>query len=116
MKRKVAIKIEDLTVSYTDKPALWDVDLEIMKGSLCAIIGPNGAGKSTLVKSIIGLLKPLAGTIKINEQNFSCPPKNQTTSKTLMSPQRSQYDTLIFGGHQCPRCGFDGSLQKNFVH
>ena len=42
-----------------------------MKGSLCAIIGPNGAGKSTLVKSIIGLLKPLAGTIKINEQNFS---------------------------------------------
>ena len=70
MKKNIAIKIEDLTVSYTDKPALWDVDLEIMKGSLCAIIGPNGAGKSTLVKSIIGLLKPLAGTIKINEQNF----------------------------------------------
>ena len=76
MKKNIAIKIEDLTVSYTDKPALWDVDLEIMKGSLCAIIGPNGAGKSTLVKSIIGLLKPLAGTIKINEQKFL--PKSNT--------------------------------------
>ena len=50
MKKNIAIKIEDLTVSYTDKPALWDVDLEIMKGSLCAIIGPNGAGKSTILK------------------------------------------------------------------
>ena len=58
MQKKIAIKIEDLTVSYADKPALWDIDLDIMQGSLCAIIGPNGAGKSTLIKSIIGLLKP----------------------------------------------------------
>ena len=86
MKKNIAIKIEDLTVSYTDKPALWDVDLEIMKGSLCAIIGPNGAGKSTLVKSIIGLLKPLAGTIKINEQNFS--PKSNTLGYV---PQKFRY-------------------------
>ena len=69
MQKKIAIKIEDLTVSYADKPALWDIDLDIMQGSLCAIIGPNGAGKSTLIKSIIGLLKPLAGTVQI-QQNF----------------------------------------------
>ena len=56
MQKKIAIKIEDLTVSYADKPALWDIDLDIMQGSLCAIIGPNGAGKSTLIKSI-----PIAG-------------------------------------------------------
>ena len=36
MQKKIAIKIEDLTVSYADKPALWDIDLDIMQGSLCA--------------------------------------------------------------------------------
>ena len=70
MQKKIAIKIEDLTVSYADKPALWDIDLDIMQGSLCAIIGPNGAGKSTLIKSIIGLLKPLAGTVQIQQNNI----------------------------------------------
>ncbi len=70
MQKKIAIKIEDLTVSYTDKPALWDVDLAIMQGSLCAIIGPNGAGKSTLIKSILGLIKPLAGTVQMHKQNL----------------------------------------------
>ena len=52
MQKKIAIKIEDLTVSYADKPALWDIDLDIMQGSLCAIIGPNGAGKSTILMAI----------------------------------------------------------------
>ncbi len=73
MKNNIAIEIEDLTVSYADKPALWDVDLEVIQGSLCAIIGPNGAGKSTLIKAIIGLLKPLAGKIQIHKQNFKTP-------------------------------------------
>ena len=45
-----AITIKDLTVSYDLKPVIWDVDLEIKKGSLMAIVGPNGAGKSTLIK------------------------------------------------------------------
>lgn len=67
---KSAIKINDLTVSYSDKPALWDIDLDIKKGSLCAVIGPNGAGKSTLIKAIVGLLKPLAGKIKIFDEDY----------------------------------------------
>ena len=66
-----AIKIEDLTVYYSDKPALWDLDLNVEKGSLCAIVGPNGAGKSTLAKTIIGLLKPLAGTVTIFNENIT---------------------------------------------
>ena len=65
---KQAIQIEDLTVAYGDKPALWDVDLSIDRGSLSAVVGPNGAGKSTLIKAIAGLLKPLAGSIKIYHQ------------------------------------------------
>ena len=47
-----ALEVEDLTVAYDIEPVLWDVDLDIPRGSLTAVIGPNGAGKSTLIKTI----------------------------------------------------------------
>jgi len=60
-----ALEIEDLTVAYADKPVLWDIDLKVPKGVKMAIIGPNGAGKSTLVKAAMGLVKPVAGEVRI---------------------------------------------------
>lgn len=65
MNQDVAIEVEDLTVAYDVKPALWDVDISFKKGRLTAIVGPNGAGKSTLIKTIMGLMKPISGTIDI---------------------------------------------------
>jgi manganese/zinc/iron transport system ATP- binding protein len=60
-----AISIRDLTVSYQEEPVLFDIDLDLPAGRLCAIVGPNGAGKSTLVRSILGLQKASAGTISV---------------------------------------------------
>jgi manganese/zinc/iron transport system ATP- binding protein len=60
-----ALEVEDLTVAYADKPVLWDIDLQVPKGVKMAIIGPNGAGKSTLVKAAMGLVKPVAGDVRI---------------------------------------------------
>ncbi|MFV0237223.1 MAG: metal ABC transporter ATP-binding protein [Flavobacteriales bacterium] len=65
MQEKIAIQIDDLTVAYKYKPVLWDIDLTIPEGILMAIVGPNGAGKSTLIKSILGIITPIAGSIKI---------------------------------------------------
>lgn len=63
MTNDIIIKIIDLSVSYDLKPVLWDIDLDIKKGSMLAIIGPNGAGKSTLLKAMINILKPISGKI-----------------------------------------------------
>jgi len=60
-----ALEVEDLTVAYADHPVLWDVDLRVPSGVKMAIIGPNGAGKSTLVKAVMGLVKPVAGEVRI---------------------------------------------------
>ena len=60
-----AIFVRDLTVAYEDKPVLWDIDLDILNGTLTAIVGPNGAGKSTLIKSILDLVHPSAGTVRV---------------------------------------------------
>ncbi len=61
----LALRISDLTVAYDEKPALWDLDLEVPTGAAMAIVGPNGAGKSTLLKAVLGLVKPAAGTIEL---------------------------------------------------
>ncbi|MCC5973470.1 MAG: metal ABC transporter ATP-binding protein [Rubellimicrobium sp.] len=59
-----ALHVEDLTVSYGTDPALWDIDLDIPPGVMCAIVGPNGAGKSTLIKAALGLVRPVAGHVR----------------------------------------------------
>ena len=49
------IELEDITAAYDRQPVLWDLDLNIPKGSLMGIVGPNGAGKSTLMKCMFGI-------------------------------------------------------------
>lgn len=62
-KQNYAVEVEDLTVAYDIKPVLWDIDLKIPEGKLMAVVGPNGAGKTTLIKAMLGLLKPVTGTV-----------------------------------------------------
>ena len=64
------IKVEDMTVAYSVKPVLWDIDLDIPKGVLMAIVGPNGAGKSTLIKAMLDLIKPVSGNVLFNGETY----------------------------------------------
>lgn len=76
-----ALEIHDLTVAYDSKPVLWDIDLQIPKGTLSAIIGPNGAGKTTLMKAILKLLKPISGKISfpaLTQGNIAYVPQSES--------------------------------------
>jgi zinc/manganese transport system ATP-binding protein len=53
----------DVTLGYDRHPAVHHLSGEVVSGALIAIVGPNGAGKSTLFRGIVGILKPLAGSI-----------------------------------------------------
>jgi len=57
------LEVRDLSVSYGDVQALWDVSLEVREAQIVALVGSNGAGKSTLLKTISGLLHPRHGQI-----------------------------------------------------
>jgi branched-chain amino acid transport system ATP-binding protein len=57
--------VEGLTAGYGDTVVLRDVNLSVGPGSVVAVLGPNGAGKTTLLKTVSGLLKPSAGTIRL---------------------------------------------------
>ncbi len=60
------VKVDNLTVSYRQHPALHHISGQFATGSLTAVIGPNGSGKSTLLKSIMGLLKPSGGGVQVS--------------------------------------------------
>ncbi len=60
---KPLIQIENLTLGYDKEPVLRNVYLELFDNDFLGVIGPNGGGKTTLLKAILGLLKPMKGTI-----------------------------------------------------
>jgi energy-coupling factor transport system ATP-binding protein len=65
------LKAEALDVSYGAIPALRGVDLELRPGEITALLGPNGAGKSTLLRCLVGLLRPVHGSVWIGGQNIA---------------------------------------------
>lgn len=87
METNPVICVSDLTLSYQEKPVLWDVDLDVPPGVLLAIVGPNGAGKSTLLKAVLGLLNPTAGRVQI----FGLPVK-KAMGRIGYVPQRTAVD------------------------
>lgn len=60
------IEITNLTKCYGKITAVSNVNLTIPNGQLFGFLGPNGAGKTTTIKTIVGLLKPTSGTVKVD--------------------------------------------------
>jgi phospholipid/cholesterol/gamma-HCH transport system ATP-binding protein len=61
---ELVLECRDLSVGF-DEPVLEHVDLEVARGEILAILGRSGGGKSTLLRTMIGLLPPLAGEIRL---------------------------------------------------
>jgi oleandomycin transport system ATP-binding protein len=62
----LAIEATGLTKSFADTKALDSVDLAARQGSVLAVLGPNGAGKTTAVRILATLLRPDAGSARVN--------------------------------------------------
>lgn len=61
------IQIKNLTVAYDKVPVLQNVNIDIEERDFIGVIGPNGGGKTTLLKAILGLVKPVEGTISFRK-------------------------------------------------
>ncbi|MDA9432462.1 metal ABC transporter ATP-binding protein [Bradyrhizobium sp. CCBAU 51627] len=59
------LAFRNVTLGYDRHPAVHHLNGEVASGALVAVIGPNGAGKSTLLRGIVGILKPLDGSIHL---------------------------------------------------
>ncbi len=60
------IEITHVTKRYGNITAVEDINLNIPDGQFFGFLGPNGAGKTTTIKTLVGLLTPTSGTVKVN--------------------------------------------------
>jgi ABC-2 type transport system ATP-binding protein len=62
--RPPVVTLEGVTVLYGAQRALQDVTARFEAGAV-GLLGPNGAGKSTMIKTLLGFIKPAAGTMRV---------------------------------------------------
>ena len=59
------IETRSLVKRYGDKIAVDDISFEVRAGEIFGFLGPNGAGKTTTIKTIVGLLRPSSGSVRV---------------------------------------------------
>lgn len=64
-KPRHCVELTGVTVAYDGEPILTDIHWQVPCGTMAAIIGPNGGGKSTLLRTLVGMLQPNAGTVRV---------------------------------------------------
>ena len=62
------LSFNDLAIGYDNKIVQSNLSFAVDKGDYLVILGENGAGKSTLLKTMLGLLKPISGTITLDPE------------------------------------------------
>jgi zinc/manganese transport system ATP-binding protein len=78
---ETALDFSDLTLGYGSHPAVHHLSGIVRRGSLTAVIGANGSGKSTLLKGVVGIIKPMSGSMNI-----------KAGQKIAYLPQQSELD------------------------
>lgn len=82
------LKVQNLVASYGKIQALKGVSLEVSQGEIVALIGANGAGKSTSLRTISGLLRPVSGSIRFEEEAIhSLPPETIVNRGVVQVPE-----------------------------
>lgn len=60
-----AVGIHAMTVRYRNGSGVTGLDFQIRRGEVFAVLGPNGSGKSTLLQTVLGTMRPTAGSITV---------------------------------------------------
>lgn len=102
------LKVEHINYAYGNVQVLFDVNLQVPKGSVVCLMGRNGVGKTTLVKTLVGLLKPLSGDILFNDQNV--------TRQAAYRRARKGIGYVPQGRHIFPRLTVEENLHTGLRH
>jgi ABC-type cobalamin/Fe3+-siderophores transport system ATPase subunit len=101
------VDIRNLDFAYGREAVLEDVNLTVRQKDFMAIIGPNGGGKTTLLKLVLGLLKPVRGTIHV-DGNF--PKRLLRASATC---RRMFTQTAAFRLRRLTWCSWENSIPNS---
>ena len=83
------VVVDHVTVRYGSVVALDDVSLELSAGSVYGLVGMNGSGKSTLFKTILGMIVPQSGSVRLDGRT---PAKARAAGLVGYVPQTEEID------------------------
>lgn len=66
---KSFVSCKNLSVGYSNKVLIKDINITIEKNANIGLIGENGSGKTTLLKTLLGIIKPVSGEVEIAKNN-----------------------------------------------
>jgi len=64
------LRARGLTLAFGARVIQRDLDFSVRRGSIFAVMGGSGCGKSTVLKAMIGLLRPVAGTVLVDGEDY----------------------------------------------
>ncbi len=103
------LEAQGLTAWYRkDRVVLRDVTLSVAAGEVVALAGPNGVGKSTLLKTLLGLMRPKCGEIRVGGRLLA---KLSPRERALAMAYAPQAAATAF-----PTCVFDAVLLGRRAH
>ena len=74
MKKKMSLQADSILKSYGPKTVVNNVTIKVNQGEIVGLLGPNGAGKTTTFYSIVGLIKPDAGSVYLGGKDITSLP------------------------------------------
>ncbi len=101
------LSVSNVSVGYRGLLAIQDVSFQVKKGEVVSLIGSNGSGKTTMLKTILGLIKPMKGEIRLNDQVISGRPAYEVVKMKIslvpegrrLFPRLSVQDNLALGAY-----------------
>jgi len=102
------LRLEGIRAGYGKKEILHGIDLEVRPGEIVVLAGANGAGKSTLLKVVAGLLRPRAGTVKLDGSDVTSLPTHRRS--------RLGIGYLLQGGEVFPSLTVEENLSTASGH
>ena len=100
------VEVEQARVRLGGRTILEDISITVNEGEFIVILGPNGAGKSTLLKTLLGLIKPSTGTVRVlghparrGNKDIGYAPQHRTLEADLALRARDVVGFGLDGNH-----------------
>jgi len=109
------LSVNELKFQYRNRDVLREIGFSVRHGQMVAVLGPNGVGKTTLLKCLNRILKPLQGTVYLDEENLLDLTTRDIARRVGCVPQRVEtgrltaFDAVLLG--RIPHIGWNVKKQ-----